>query len=426
MRKNINLYFKKVVSCEIIKSIGGHVMTKVMTINSGSSSLKFKLYEMPEEKVLCSGNAERIGLEEGIFTIKYGDEKDVRNIPIPNHAEAAKIVLEALIEKGIIKSYDEIKATGHRIVQGGKYFSHSMPFDADTEAKIESLIPLAPLHNAAHLTCFRAFRDVLPNTPAVAVFDTAFHQTMSEEDYTFPIPYELTKEYDIRRYGAHGTSHKYLAGEGLKYLGGVKNPRIISCHIGSGSSITAIKDGKCVATSMGLTPLGGIMMGTRTGDMDPSVFNYVVSVTGKSAEEVYQMFNKKSGFLGVGGYSDSRDILAHAEQGDERCILANKIFNRRIADFIGQYYVRLGGCDLIIFSAGIGENEPRTRKSVGDLLHDALGVEIDENVNATLRGKEGIISTPNSSIKVVVIPTDEEVMIARDAYNIGLLGKYDE
>ena len=398
-------------------------MAKVMTINSGSSSLKFKLYEMPEEKVLCSGNAERIGLDEGIFTIKYGEEKLVKNLPIPTHAVAAKLVLDSLIELKIISKFEEIKATGHRIVQGGKYFSHSMPFDADTEAKIESLIPLAPLHNAAHLTCFRAFRDVLPNTPAVAVFDTAFHQTMSEEDYTFPIPYELTKQYDIRRYGAHGTSHNYLALEGAKYIPEVKHPRIISCHIGSGSSITAIKDGKCVATSMGLTPLGGIMMGTRTGDMDPSVFNYCVTVTGKSAEEVYQMFNKKSGFLGVGGYSDSRDILARAAEGDERCILANKLFNRRIADFIGQYYVRLGGCDLIIFSAGIGENEPRTRRDVGALLHDALGVEIDNDINMSLRGKAGVISTPNSRIKVVVIPTDEEVMIARDAYKIGLLGE---
>ena len=394
-------------------------MAKIMTINSGSSTLKFKLYEMPEEKVLCSGNAERIGLETGIFTIKYGDKKESYETPIPDHARAAKLLIDALLEKGIIKSFDDIKATGHRIVQGGKYFSHSVLFDEDSEKKIESLIPLAPLHNAAHLTCYRAFRDVLPNTPAVAVFDTAFHQTMEPEDYMFAIPYELSKDYDIRRYGAHGTSHQYLSMEGLKYLEGVKHPRIISCHIGSGSSITAIKDGKCVATSMGLTPLGGIMMGTRTGDMDPSVFNYVVSVTGKSAEEVYQMFNKKSGFLGVSGISnDSRDVLAAVEKGDEHAILANNLFNRRIADYIGQYYVRLGGCDLIIFSAGIGENEPRTRASVGKLLNEALGVEIDLEANKDLRGKEAVISTPNSKIKVVVIPTDEEVMIARDAYQL--------
>ncbi len=393
-------------------------MAKVMTINSGSSSLKFKLYEMPEEKVLCSGNCERIGLADGIFTIKYDGKKDQTFPSFPNHAVAAKTVVDALLEKGIISSFDEIKAIGHRIVQGGKYFSKSAMFDKDTEDKIESLIPLAPLHNAAHLTCFRAFKEVLPNCPAIATFDTAFHQTMEPQDYMFGIPYELSEKYDIRRYGAHGTSHKYLSQEGLKYLEGVEHPRIISCHIGSGASITAIKNGKCIATSMGLTPLGGIMMGTRTGDMDPSVFNYVVQVTGKSAEEVYQMFNKKSGFSGVTGFSDSRDVLAGVEKGDEKCILANKMFIRRICDFIGQYYVRLGGCDLLIWSAGIGENEPRTRRDVCKELYPSLGTVLNEELNAQIHGKEALISAPESKIKVVVIPTDEEVMIARDAYNM--------
>ena len=394
-------------------------MAKVLTINSGSSSLKFKLYEMPEEKVLCSGNCEKIGLEKGIFTIKYGDQKEVSEPAFPNHKVAAQKVVDELLAKKIISSYDEIKAAGHRIVQGGKYFAHSEMFDADTEAKIESLIPLAPLHNAAHLTCFRAFKAVLPNCPMVAVFDTAYHQTMEPEDFVFPIPHELTEKYDIRRYGAHGTSHNYLALEGEKYLKDTKGKRIISCHIGSGASITAIKDGKCVATSMGLTPLGGIMMGTRTGDMDPSVFNYVVKVTGKSAEEVYQMFNKESGFKGMSTVGpDSRDVLAAVEAGNEQAILANKVFNRRIADFIGQYYVRLGGADLIIFYAGIGENEPRTRRDVCKLIKDALGVEINEELNNTIHGKECLISTPNSKIKVAVIPTDEEVMIARDAYTM--------
>ena len=393
-------------------------MAKVMTINSGSSSLKFKLYEMPEEKVLCSGNCERIGLADGIFTIKYDDKKDQTFPVFPNHAVAAKTVVDALLEKGIIKSFDEIKAIGHRIVQGGKYFSHSELFNKDTEDKIESLIPLAPLHNAAHLTCFRAFKEVLPNCPMIAVFDTAFHQTMEPQDYMFAIPYELSTKYDIRRYGAHGTSHKYLAQEALKYLEGIEHPRIITCHIGSGASITAIKDGKCVATSMGLTPLGGIMMGTRTGDLDPSVFNYVCTVTGKSPEEVYQMFNKKSGFLGVAGFSDSRDVLAGVEKGEERCVLANSIFLRRICDYIGQYYVRLGGCDMIIFSAGIGENEPRTRRDVCRQLYPAFGVKINEELNSTIHGKEMLISTEDSKIKVAVIPTDEEVMIARDAYEM--------
>ena len=398
-------------------------MAKVMTINSGSSSLKFKLYEMPEEKVLCSGNCERIGLADGIFTIKYDGKKDQTFPVFPNHAVAAKTVVDALVEKGIIKSFDEIEAAGHRIVQGGKYFSKSAFFDEDTEKKIESLIPLAPLHNAAHLTCFKAFKQVLPNCKHIAVFDTAFHQTMEPQDYVFPIPYELTEKYDIRRYGAHGTSHKYLAQKSAEYLRGLENQRVISCHIGSGASITAIKNGKCVATSMGLTPLGGIMMGTRTGDMDPSVFNYVVTVTGKSAEEVYQMFNKQSGFAGVGGSSDSRDILAAAEKGDKRCILAHDLYVRRICDYIGQYYVRLGGCDMIIFSAGVGENEPRTRKAVIQQLYPSLGVTLDEEANASARGVEKVISGKDSKILVAVIPTDEEVMIARDAYDMCILGK---
>ncbi len=394
-------------------------MSKVLTINSGSSSLKFKLYEMPEEKELCSGNCEKIGLSEGIFRIKYDGKKDECYPVFPNHQVAAKMVVDALLEKGIIKSFDEIEAAGHRIVQGGKYFSKSAMFDKDTEEKIESLIPLAPLHNAAHLTCFRAFKEVLPNCPMIAVFDTAYHQSMEPQDYVFPIPNELTEKYDIRRYGAHGTSHNYLAIEGEKYLQDTKGKRIISCHIGSGASITAIKDGKCVATSMGLTPLGGIMMGTRTGDMDPSVFNYVVKVSGKSAEEVYQMFNKKSGFAGMSTVGpDSRDVLKAVEEGNEKAILANQVFIRRICDFIGQYYVRLGGADLIIFSAGIGENEPRTRRDVCRQLKEPFGVEIDEELNSTIHGKECLISTANSKIKVAVIPTNEEVMIARDAYNM--------
>ncbi len=391
-----------------------------MAVNAGSSSLKFKLYEMPEEKVLCSGNAERIGHEDAIFGIKWNGEEEKTILPILDHARAVELVVQNMIEKGIVKSMDEIIAVGHRIVQGGKYFAHSELFNKDTEDKIESLIPLAPLHNKAHLVGFRAFKKILPDVTNVAVFDTAFHQTMEPQDYVFPIPYEYTKKYDCRRYGAHGTSHNYLAQKAEAYFDG-KKPRIISCHIGSGASITAIRDGKCVATSMGLTPLGGIMMGTRTGDMDPSVFNYVVSVTGKSAEEVYQMFNKQSGFKGVGGSSDSRDILAGCDKGDRLSLLANKLFVRRVCDFIGQYYVRLGGCDLIVFSAGIGENEPRTRREICEQLYPAFGIVLNNEVNDAIHGKEALISAPESKIKVVVIPTDEEVMIARDAYKMCIL-----
>ena len=395
-------------------------MAKVLTINSGSSSLKFKLYEMPEERVLCSGNCEKIGLEKGIFTIKYGDKKDVTEPAFPNHKVAAQKVVDALLEKKIISNYDEIKAAGHRIVQGGKYFSHSEIFNEDTEAKIESLIPLAPLHNAAHLTGFEAFRKALPEVKQIAVFDTAFHQTMAPEDYTFPIPYEYTEKYLIRRYGAHGTSHKYLSEVGEKYIENHENSRMIICHLGSGASLTAVKNGKCVATSMGLTPLGGIMMNTRTGDMDPSVFYQIQAMTGKSYEEIFQEMNKKSGLYGVSGISnDSRDVENAANNGDPRAQLAVKLWARRIADYVGQYYVRLGGCDLIIFSAGIGENSPEFRKLAIDQFKEALHVELDEEANK-VRGQEALISTPKSAIKMVVIPTDEEVMIARDAYNMCL------
>ncbi len=394
-------------------------MAKVMAVNAGSSSLKFKLYEMPEEKVLCSGIADRIGHDDAMFIIKYDGKQDKDVLPILDHKVAVELLLKALIEKGIIKNLNEIKAIGHRIVQGGKYFSKSAPFNKDTEQKIESLIPLAPLHNAAHLIGFRAFKAVLPNVPSVAVFDTAFHQSMEEEDYLFPIPFEYSEKYDCRRYGAHGTSHQYLSEVGTKeYLQGIKHPKIISCHIGSGASLCAIKDGKCVATSMGLTPLGGIMMGTRTGDLDPSVMNYLCKCTGKSVEEMYQIFNKQSGFLGVSGVSnDSRDILEAMEKGNKRAITADRLFIRRIADYIGQYYVRLGGCDLLIFSAGIGENSDYYREKIIEEIAPALHVEIDKQINSGLRGKDTLLSTKNSAFKIALIPTDEEVMISRDAYS---------
>lgn len=395
-------------------------MEKVMAVNCGSSSFKFKLYNMPEEEVICSGIVERIGHDDGIFTIKYNGEKETKILPVADHGYAVQIVIDAMLDKKIIKSIDEIKATGHRVVQGGAYFDKSVVFNDDVYSKIESLIPLAPLHNKAHLTGYNAFKKVLPNTPAVAVFDTAFHQTMEPEDYTFPIPFEYTEKYQIRRYGAHGTSHKYLSEVGEKYVD-KGHRRMIICHLGSGASITATKDGKCVATSMGLTPLGGIMMNSRTGDMDPSVFYQIASMTGKDVETLFQEFNKQSGLMGVSGVSnDSRDIAAKAAEGDKRSQLAMDLWARRVADFIGQYYVRLGGCDLIIFSAGIGENAPNYRKIVLDRVKEALGIEYSDELNNKATGVEQLISTPNSKVKVAVIPTDEEVMIARDAYNLCL------
>lgn len=397
-------------------------MAKVMAVNCGSSSVKFKLYEMPEEKVLCSGIVERIGHDDGIFTIKWDGQKDTKTLPVPDHGYAVEIVAKGMIEKNIIAHLDEIKAVGHRVVQGGSYFSHSVLWDDDTVKKVESLIPLAPLHNKAHLTGYFAFKKALPKVPQIAVFDTAFHQTMEPEDYLYPIPYEYTEKYHIRRYGAHGTSHKYLSEIAEKYIPESKEKKMIICHLGSGASITAVKNGKCVATSMGLTPLGGIMMNSRTGDMDPSVYYQLLAMSGKDNETLFQELNKKSGLYGVSGISnDSREVEDAAREGHPRAVLAMNLWGRRVADFIGQYYVRLGGCDLIVFSAGIGENSPDCREAALDRIGEALGVKYDKELNNTIiRGKEGYLSTPDSKIKVVVIPTDEEVMIARDAYNICL------
>ena len=393
-------------------------MKKVMAVNAGSSSLKFKLFDMPEENVICSGIVERIGFEDAIFQIKYNGEKYQEITPVKDHAFAVKLLLDGLIKFNIIKSYDEIKATGHRIVQGGSYFNSSATINEENKEKIKSLIPLSPLHNAAELVGIEAFQKILPNTPGICAFDTAFHQTMEPEDYIYPIPYEYTEKLNIRRYGAHGTSHKYLSINGQKYLDN-PNGKIIICHLGSGASITAVKDQKCVATTMGLTPLGGIMMGTRTGDIDPSVYNYILANTNKTNEELYQEFNKKSGLLGVSGVSsDARDIEKAADEGNKRAQLAIDLWARRVADFIGQYFVRLGGCDLIIFSAGIGENSPLFRKLVLKRVQDALNLKIDYALNETIHGKEALISLPDSKIKVAIIPTDEEVMIARDAYDM--------
>lgn len=397
-------------------------MYKIMSVNAGSSSLKFKLFEMPEEKVITSGIADRIGHEDAIFKIKRLDGSTRNDIlPIKDHAEGVRLLVDALISEDIIFSLEEIKGIGHRIVQGGKYFDDSAIFNKETEDKIESLIPLAPLHNGAHLVGFRAFQEILPNVGNVAVFDTAFHMAMKPEDYLYALPLEYYEKYAVRRYGAHGTSHHYLADKAIQdYLNGDASKKIITCHIGSGASLCAIKDGKCVVNSMGLTPLAGVMMGTRTGDIDPSVMPYLVNQTGKSAEKIYQIFNKQSGLLGVSGISnDTRDIEAAIEKGDQRAVLATKMFSMRIASYIGQYFIRLGGADLIVFSAGIGENSPEFRKYIIDECKDALHLVLDEKANAELRfGREGYISTSESAIPMVVIPTDEELMIARDTMRL--------
>lgn len=387
-------------------------MSKVIAVNAGSSSLKFKLYEMPEEKVICSGLLERIGLETGDFVFKMNGQTFKKDVVLKDHEVAVKYLVESLLEHKCVENLDEIKGIGHRIVQGGHYFNDSVILDDNAEKLIESLIPLAPLHNKAHLVGYRAFKRILPQVKSVAVFDTAYHQTMQPEDYMYACKYEYYEKFMVRKYGAHGTSHKFLAQEAQKYTTGNK---VITCHIGSGASICANLNQKCVSTSMGLTPLAGIMMGTRTGDIDASVMNYLVTHTGKSCEEIYQEFNKESGLKGICGYSDTRDVEQAVKNGDEKAILAYKMYARRIADYIGQYYVRLGGCDLIVFSAGVGENSETMRKNVCENLKEAFGVIIDDELNdKAVHGGYGVITTPESKIKVVVIPTDEEVMIARD------------
>lgn len=391
----------------------------VLAINSGSSSLKFKLFKVPSEKVITSGLFERITQKMGAFRIKTETGEVRRELPLPNHEVAVNVLTKALIEFKIIKSLDEINAVGHRVVQGGKYYNDSVEFTDEVAAMVEKLSPFAPLHNPANLTGYEAFKKILPDALHVAVFDTSYHQTMAPEDYLFPIPYEYYEKYDIRRYGAHGTSHKFIADEVTKINKG-KPCNLIVCHLGNGASITAVKDGKCVATSMGFTPLGGIMMGTRTGDLDPSVFYFVSKLEDKSPEEVYDMFNKKSGMLGVSGISsDARDVENALLQGNERAKHTFDLYSRRVADYIGQYHIRLGGTDTIVFTAGIGENVPGIRKQIIDKVKDAMGIEFDDEQNSLTRGGiYGLLSTKNSKVKVYVIPTDEELMIVRDCVRI--------
>ena len=393
---------------------------KIISINAGSSSLKFSLFNMENKELLISGTFERIGLDGSFVTFKLNDEKIKKEVELKNHEDAVKVLLNELIELKVISSLEEIDAVGHRLVHGGDVYSESVVITDEVMKTVDELSSLAPLHNPANLVGVKSFKAVLPNIPMVGVFDTAFHQTMEPQDFMYACPYEYYEDHMVRRYGAHGTSHKYLAEESFKYLEGVKNPKVISCHIGSGASICAIKDGKCVTTSMGLSPLVGVMMGTRTGDIDASVIPYLCKQTGKSVDEIYSEFNKKSGLIGISGVSnDTRDVVAGAKEGNERCILALQMYTRRIVDYIGQYYARLGGCDLIIFSAGVGENGPEHRTMICDELKEAFGVQLSEELNAVMRGgKEGLISTVDSKIKVAVIPTDEEVMIARDVIRL--------
>lgn len=389
-------------------------MSKVIAVNAGSSSLKFQLFEMNDESVITSGVIERIGLEDSIFTIKFNGEKDVKNLPIPTHKEAVALLLNTLIDKKIVASLDEIKGVGHRVVQGGAYFRESQIIDDYVVEKIDELKSLAPLHNPAHLTGYYAFKEAIPNAGAVAVFDTAFHQTLEPRCYIYPIPYKFYEENKIRKYGAHGTSHFYVSSRAIDLLGNPEHSKIIVAHLGAGGSLSAVKDGKCINTSMGFTPLAGIMMGTRSGDLDPSVVEYLVDTLHIDMHEVIHILNKESGLLGVSGVSsDFRDISEAAQKGNERAQLALDIFFRRVIAYIGRYFIALGGCDAIAFTAGIGENSAYARKEILSLVSEALGIVIDDDANENGSG-ERLITKPESKIKVFVIPTNEELVIARD------------
>ena len=394
---------------------------KYLCVNAGSSSLKFQLFEMPEEKVIISGYIEKIGFEDSFWTTKINGEKIKGAKFLKDHSAAVEVLIDELLDNNAVKSLDEIKGVGHRVLHGGEKYSDSVLITDEVIEDIKELTKLGPLHHPGNLAGIEALRKVLPDTPMVAVYDTAFHQTMPKENYIYPVPYEWYLKYGVRKYGFHGTSHKYITTvmkEKLKR----DDVNLIICHIGSGASISAIKDGKCYDTTMGLTPLDGLMMGTRSGSIDPSILEYVCKESGESIADVTNALNKKSGLLGVSGFSDHRDVEQAEANGDERAILALKMYNDRIAKYIAEYYLELGGnVDAIIFTAGVGENGIGARKDILERL-SPLGIKVDEKVNDTIASyrdiQEGIISAKSSKIPVYVIPTNEELMIIKDTYEL--------
>lgn len=392
----------------------------ILSVNAGSSSLKFTGFDMPSEDVLISGIFERIGIDGSFYTIKLNGDKTKKTVDLPDHKVAFEILIKELVDNKIVSSLDEIRGVGHRIVQGGSYFSKTEIATDDVVDKIDELSSLAPLHNPAAIVGINAAKAVMPNALQTVVFDTAFHQTMKEEEFMYAVPYAWYKEYKIRKYGAHGTSHKYVS-QRMNEILGRNDTKLITCHIGNGASISAVKNGECVDTSMGLTPNAGLIMGTRCGDMDATVVTYAMEKTGMSPKEMDNVLNKQSGLLGISGVSgDSRDIEEGIKSGNERCILAQNMYVKRIVEYIAKYYVLLGGCDAIIFTAGVGENSAMTRKQVLDKL-SILGVKIDDEAN-NVRGVEQKITADDSKIPAYIIPTNEELMIAKDTYSLILQG----
>ncbi len=387
-------------------------MKKILVINCGSSSLKFQLYNVEKDdyKVVSKGIAERIGQSNSVIKIQYNDGPKQEHLTLmPTHSEAIKSVFQHLLN-GAIKSMDEICAVGHRVVQGGDIFKNSVLIDDEVIAQIENLSDLAPLHNPAHVLGIKAVKEVLPNVPQVAVFDTSFHQTMEPDAYLYALPEELCKKNKIRRYGFHGTSHKYVSEECAKMIG--KKGKIITLHLGNGASLAAIDNGKCIDTSMGFTPLSGTIMGTRCGDIDPYIPLFLMKKEGMSIDEVNDILNKQSGMLGLCGYSDNRDIEASLLSGGEKCLLATKCYVHSLVKIIGSYIAELGGVDAIVFTAGVGENGVVMRHMVMEKLA-YLGIKIDEEHNK-LHATRVMLSTPDSAVKVFMIPTDEELVIAQD------------
>lgn len=389
---------------------------KILAVNAGSSSLKFQLYEMPEEKVLISGVFERIGIDNSFYTIKLNGEKIRKEVELSNHSVAVGFLTKELLENNIVESLDEIKGVGHRTVQGADKISESVVINDYVEGVIEEYKTLAPLHNPASLVGIKSFKEFMPNAVHVGVFDTAFHQTMPEEAYMYAVPYEWYTKYAVRKYGMHGTSHKYVSRR-INEILGRNDTKVIICHLGNGGSLSAVVNGKCIDTSMGLTPNAGIVMGSRCGDIDASIIPYIMEVTGMDIKEVDRILNKESGLLGLSGISsDSRDVEAAANEGNKRAILAQDVYVRRVVEYIAKYYVLMGGADAICFTAGLGENSISTRKNIIERLA-VLGIKLDEEAN-NVRGEEKLISSKDSTVPCYVIPTNEEVMIARDTYEL--------
>lgn len=389
----------------------------ILVLNCGSSSVKYKLIEIKANKVLAEGGIEKIGLPDAFIKFKFGNEKIQQDLDINDHVGAIKSILDNLTSKeyGCIKDFKEIDAVGHRVVHGGEKFNKSVLINDEVIAKIKECYGIAPLHNPVNMAGIDAINEVLPEVPQVGVFDTAFHQTMPAKSYMYALPYKYYEENGVRRYGFHGTSHRYVSQRVCEFLGvEPKGKKIITCHVGNGGSITAVKDGKSVDTSMGLTPTEGLMMGTRCGDVDPGALIFLMDKHNLSSKDMLNMVNKESGLAGVSGVSsDMREITAAAKQGNEKAILSLEMYEQRITKYVGAFAAEMGGVDIIVFTGGVGEHQSSTRANVCNPLR-FMGVEIDNAANDTNNGDEGIISTPNSAVKVVVIPTDEEYMIAKD------------